>query len=174
MDLVTDQFPSLALALEPPTERQRTHTLTGQHLIDGALLRRVFFVLGPTISVVTLVAFSASLLSGGWQFGDPATGTTMLAASGAAWATIVLGQMANAFAVRSPTQWPGALGWTSNPYLPWAVASGLVFLVVLLYVPWLAQLLGQAPPSAIGWAVAVAVVPAVFGMDMIYKRWRAE
>jgi len=175
IDLVTDQFPSLALAVEPPTDEQRKRPLAGQHLIDRTVLRRVFGVLGPTVATASMVAFVLSLWVAGWVPGaPPPTGPGMLAASGAAWATIILGQTANAFAVRSASHWPGALGWTSNRYLPWAVLSALVFMVVLLFVRPVATLLGQAPPPLVGGVVAVLVVPALLVADLVDKRLRRD
>ena len=53
--------------------------------------------------------------------GGPATlpdrAATWLAASGAAFIAVVLGQAANAFACRSATRWPGDSGWTTNRLL---------------------------------------------------------
>ena len=90
----------------------------GRHLIDGALLRRVFGVLGPTEAVVEMTAFVVALVAAGWRPGDTfPTGHALVAASGAAFAAVVIGQIANAFACRSATRWPGALGWTSNRLL---------------------------------------------------------
>ena len=54
-----------------------------------------------------MAAFIAALVAAGWRPGDSfPTGHALLAASGAAFAAVVLGQMANAFACRSATRWP--------------------------------------------------------------------
>ena len=63
-----------------------------------------------------MAAFLVSLLAAGWRPGEPFPGGhDLLAASGAAFMAVVFGQMANAFACRSSTRWPGALGWTTQP-----------------------------------------------------------
>lgn len=43
-------------------------------------------------------------------------------ASGTAFTTVVLGQMATAFACRSEVRWVGRLNWRGNPLLLGAVA----------------------------------------------------
>ncbi|WP_318567015.1 cation transporting ATPase C-terminal domain-containing protein [Salinigranum marinum] len=75
----------------------------------------------------------------------------------------------DAFASRSTTQWPGALGWTSNRPLVLSVLTGLVVLAVLLFVDPLASLLGHAPPPLVGAALAVAAAPAVLVVDLLHK-----
>jgi magnesium-transporting ATPase (P-type) len=173
LDLVTDQLPALALGTESPTERTLREPPRGQHLVDGALLRRVFGVLGPAEALVEMSAFVVTLLASGWR---PDQGVpeprALLAASGAAFAAVVIGQAANAFACRSTTVTPATLGWRSNPLLLAGVAAELLMLLGLLYVEPLAQLLGQRPPSAEGWAVAALAAPVALAADAIHKRLR--
>ena len=124
LDIGTDLLPALALGAEPPNPRALARPPVGRHLIDGALLRRVFGVLGPTEAVMEMTAFIVALVAAGWRPGDSfPTGNALMAASGAAFAAVVIGQAANAFACRSATRWPGALGWTSNRLLLGAVGG---------------------------------------------------
>ena len=94
--------------------------------------------------------------------GDPGTsfptGDALLAASGAAFTAVVLGQAANAFACRSATVPPWRLGWFSNRLLVWAVLAELGLLAVFLFLGPLAAVLGHAPPSPGGLAVALAAI----------------
>ena len=63
---------------------------------------RAFAVLGFVEAAVALTAFVVSLDAQGWRPGQEfPTGPALLAASGAAFTAIVLGQVANAFACRS-------------------------------------------------------------------------
>ena len=79
-----------------------------------------------------MTAFLVALVAAGWRPGQPfPTGHALLAASGAAFTAVVIGQVANAFACRSATRWPGALGWTSNRLLLGAVAVELLALAGL-------------------------------------------
>jgi magnesium-transporting ATPase (P-type) len=170
IDLGTDVFPALALGIEPPHRDGADEPISGRHLIDESLLGRVFGVLGPTLAAVGMAAFVGSLWSGGWGPDGPIPDrSVVMAASGAAFSAIVIGQMANAFACRSTTQWPGALGWTSNRPLVLSVLTGLVVLAVLLFVDPLASLLGHAPPPLVGAVLAAAAAPAVLVADLLHK-----
>jgi len=170
LDIGTDLLPALALGAEPPREGVLRKTHRGQHLIDGSLLRRVFGVLGPAEAVVEMSAFVAVFIAVGWRPGEVfPTGHALLAASGAAFSAVVLGQMANAFACRSTTRWPGSLGWMTNRLLLSAVAAELLALGVFLFVPPVASLLGHAPPPLWGWAVATLAIPAVLAAAALHK-----
>ena len=174
IDIGTDLLPALALGAEPPDKDVLRKPLRGRHLLDGPLLRRVFGVLGPTEAAVAMFAFVVALVAAGWRAGaEFPTGHALLAASGAAFSAVVLGQVANAFACRSTTRWPGSLGWTSNRLLLGAIAVELLALVGFLFVPPLASLLGHAPPPLWGWAVAGLAIPAVLAADALHKRMRA-
>jgi hypothetical protein len=78
-------------------------------------------------------------------------GTALFSASGAAFTAVVAGQMANAFACRSASLWPGNLGWFSNRYLVLAVFCEAAMLIGFLYFSPFAKLLGQAPPNMVGY-----------------------
>jgi magnesium-transporting ATPase (P-type) len=170
LDVVTDQLPALALGIEPPGEDVPDHPPRGERLLDRALLYRVFGVLGPAEAVVEMAAFAAVLWADGWHPGGPPPAAgTLLAASGAAFAAVVIGQAANAFACRDTARWAGALGWTTNPLLVVGVGMEILLLVLLLFLEPLASLLGQAPPPAIGWVVAMLAAPAVLLADAAHK-----
>ena len=173
IDIGTDTLSAVALGAEPPSKHLLERPPVSGRLLNRTVLRRAFGVLGPTIAFATMVAFIASFVAAGWRPGDPfPTGSVVMAASGAAFMTVVLGQIANAFACRSSTKWPGELGWTTNRLLFPAVAGGLVFALVTVFVPAIAQTLGQAPPLAIGWVVAVATMGLMLGVDALDKRLR--
>jgi len=173
LDIGTDLLPALALGAEKPTARSVRHPLPGRHLLDRKVLTRVFGVLGPVEATVEMSAFLAVMLAAGWRPGDafPA-GDVLLQASGAAFTAVVFGQFANAFACRSTTVWPGALGWGTNRGLVAAVAVEAVLLGAFLFVPPLAKLLDHAPPTAAGMVVAASAIPAVLATDAAHKGWR--
>ncbi len=173
LDIGTDLLPALALGAEAPNPGALEQPPSGRHLIDGALLRRVFGVLGPTEAVMEMTAFVVALVAAGWRPGDTfPTGHALLAASGAAFAAVVIGQAANAFACRSATRRPGALGWTSNRLLVGAVAVELVLLAGFLLVGPIAELLEHAPPPAAALFVAALTAPALLAADALHKRQR--
>jgi magnesium-transporting ATPase (P-type) len=173
IDIGTDTLSAVALGAEPPSR----HVLRGPpisgRLLNRTVVLRAFGLLGPAIALMTLAAFVTTFVASGWSPGeDFPTGTTLLAASGAAFMAVVLGQMANAFACRSATRTPWALGWTSNRLLIPAVLAGLAFALVTVLVPPIASLLTQGPPTWVGWSVALAAIPVMLATDAAYKAVR--
>ena len=100
------------------------------------------------------------------------TGGGLLAASGAAFSAVVLGQLGNAFACRSTRLRPAALGWTTNRLLLWAVAAEVAALAVFLGLEPVAGELRHSPPTAVGWLLALSAPLAVVVADALDKRWR--
>ncbi len=151
LDIGTDIAPAAALGAEPASR----HALEGRprrgHLLDRSVLRRSFGVLGPTEAIVEMAAFFATFWAVGWRPGDGfPEGSTLLMASGAAFTAVVLGQAANAFACRSASRPPWRLARPANRLLIGAVAAMIVLLVGFLFIPPIADLLGQAPPERRG------------------------
>ncbi|USC15199.1 cation-transporting P-type ATPase [Rhodococcus aetherivorans] len=173
IDIGTDLLPALALGGEPPSRDTLKRPPERRHLVDGTLLVRVFGVLGPTEAIVEMSAFLVALLVAGWRpGGEFPTGAALLAASGAAFTAVVLGQVGAAFACRSATRPPWQLGWGSNRLLLWAVLAELVALVVFLGVGPVADVLGHAVPPLEALGVALLGIPAVLVVDSVYKRVR--
>lgn len=169
LDIGTDLLPALALGAERPSTRTMTGPFRLGSLIDRRVLRRAFGVLGPTESLVSMVAFVVTLRLGGWSVGADPGPQLLAAASGTAFAAIVLGQLANAFACRSESRWIGATGFTGNRLLQLAVAAEAAILIVYLAVPPLSDLLGGALPDATGWLLAALAIPAVWAVDAADK-----
>ncbi|MFJ4261680.1 cation-translocating P-type ATPase [Paenarthrobacter nicotinovorans] len=172
LDIGTDLLPALALGAEQPGKKVLQRPPEKRHLMDRQLMLRAFVIMGPTEALVSMAAFTVELFAGGWSRGKPWDMSLPMEASGAAFATVVLGQMATAFACRSATVPPWRQGWFSNRLLLWAIAAELTALAVFLYAPPLAQILGQAPPTVLGWSVGVFVIPAVLAADWAYKHLR--
>jgi calcium-translocating P-type ATPase len=170
LDIGTDLLPALALGSEAPGKGTLKRPPERRHLMDRALMFRVFGLLGPVEALFEMTAYTAVLLGGGWRPGAelPAS-DVLMAASGAAFTTVVLGQLANAFACRSASTPPWRLGWVTNRLLAWAVLAELGLLLVFLFVGPIATVLGHAPPSPGGLAVALAAIPAVLVADWLYK-----
>ncbi|PXY19015.1 cation-translocating P-type ATPase [Prauserella muralis] len=174
LDIGTDLLPALALGAEPPNPRTMRGRARIGALIDGRVARRAFGVLGPAEGIATMVAFLGVLLAGGWQLGTaPPTGLLAMA-SGTAFATIVLAQLANAFACRSESRWIGRVGVRGNPLLLYAVVFELGMLAAFLLLPPLPELLGGSLPSVLGWALACVAIPAVLLADTLHKALRSR
>ncbi|QKW33929.1 cation-transporting P-type ATPase [Actinomadura sp. NAK00032] len=172
LDIGTDILPALALGAEPAGHRTMDGRARTGRLIDRRLLGRVFGVLGPAEAAVTMAAFAAVLAAGGWSWGETPSDGLLSTASGTAFATVMLGQMAAALACRSESRWAGRLRWTGNPLLLGAVAADAVLMAVFLGIPPVADLLGGGPPSALGWLIALTAVPAVLLADAAAKAAR--
>jgi hypothetical protein len=131
-------------------------------------------VLGPTEAFVEMSAFAVTLVAAGWRPGETPETADLFAASGAAFSAVVIGQAANAYACRSSTTVPWRLDRPRNPLLAGAVATMFVALALFLFVPPLADLLEQAPPTLLGGAVALLAAPAVLLADAADKARRAR
>jgi magnesium-transporting ATPase (P-type) len=170
LDIGTDVLPALALGAEPPGEHVLDRPPTRRHLIDRPLFARAFGVLGPVEALMELTAFLVVFLAAGWLPGDAfPEGTVLLTASGAAFTAVVFGQVANAFACRSTVRPAWRVPVRANPLLLWAIGSEVAMLAAFLYVPFIADVLDQAPPSWAGFAVALLAIPAVLGADTVQK-----
>ena len=170
LDIGTDTFPAVALGAEPPERGALRQPPARGRLLDRTVALRAFGVLGPTEALVEMGAFFAVFLAAGWQPGESFTATgVVLAASGAAFFAVVVGQMANAFACRSATSWPGRLGWTTNRVLLVALVIEGGIAATFLAIPGLASLLDQDLPTMAGVLVALLAAPAVLAADAAYK-----
>jgi magnesium-transporting ATPase (P-type) len=171
LDIGTDLVPALALGTERPDPEVLNRPPERRHLIDGALIRRVFGALGPTEAVMEMFAFVVALIAAGWVIGGEfPTDQAVAAASGAAFASVVVGQSANGFACRSDTKPPWELGWGTNRLLLFGVALAAAFLCLALTVPAFAGLLGQVAPPAVVWPAILLSAPAVLVVDTARKR----
>jgi magnesium-transporting ATPase (P-type) len=174
LDIGTDLLPALALGAEPPDSRVLEGPVRRTTLIDRRMLRRVFGVLGPTEAVAEMLAFTSVLLAGGWAWGATPSDHVLQVASGAGFAAVVLGQLANAFACRSQRSWALGPPVMSNPLLVGAVAVELVVLVGFLTVPPLPGLLGGDWPTLLGWGLALLAIPLVVAADATQKAMAAS
>jgi magnesium-transporting ATPase (P-type) len=119
-----------------------------------------------------MFAFVAVLMAGGWDWGTPPDAGLLAQASGAYFITVVAAQMGNALACRSSTLTIGHLGLFTNPMLIWSVLIALGIALAMVFIPPLASLLGQASPTAIGWAVAAVAPLVLLLVDAADKAWR--
>lgn len=171
LDIGTDVLPALALGAEPPARHVLDRPPNRGHLLDRRLFARAFGILGPVEAIAALAVFLISLLAAGWYPGAPfPTGPALAAASGAAFTTIVFGQVANAYACRSTARPIWRIPVRTNKLLLWAVLAELVMLAGFLYLAPLAELLDHSGPTTIGALTALLVIPAVLGADALYKR----
>jgi magnesium-transporting ATPase (P-type) len=174
-DVGSDVMPALALGAEVPSARVLQTPMAGRHLLDRPVLVRAFGLLGCVESIMVMAAFFATYVGAGWRPGHSLPAGILLPfASGAAFLALGIAQTANAFACRSTTRWPGALGWTSNHLLLQATVVQMSLLAAFLLVPSLAQVLGHSPPQGWGFVVALFAFPAVLLADGAQKWWKTQ
>jgi P-type Ca2+ transporter type 2C len=155
LNLVTDTFPALALAVEPAEhDVMKRPPRDPQEAILSRSFLGVITVYAIMISIATLVAFLIALDRGTLERAITVAFMTLALAQG-----FHLGNARSSGAVLS-IQRVGAN--------PWALgALGLVIALQLLsvYVPWLADILGLVPLSRADWALVLpaAMMPAVIG-----------
>jgi magnesium-transporting ATPase (P-type) len=175
LDIGTDTMSAVALGAEPPSRNVLARKPVSGRLLNRSVARRAFGVFGPVEAFLSMAAFLVALVVAGWNPGDTfPSGVALEAASGAAFMTVVFAQAGNAFACRSTTRWPGALGWTTNRLLIPAVTVGLLFAFAVLFIGPIAAELGQTTPPPAGWMVAIAAPIVLLAVDAGDKRWRRE
>ena len=169
LDLGTDTLSATALGAEPARHAVSESRPVSGRLLDKRVAFRSFGVLGPAEAMAEMGAFFAVFFAAGWRPGQSFPESAMLAASGAAFGTVVLAQTANAFACRSATLPVWRMPFLGNRLL---IAAGLVELALagtfLLADP-VAELLGHAGPPAIGWVIALGSMPLILAADGAHK-----
>lgn len=153
INLVTDIFPGLALALEPTAPGVMQHGPQSQR---SGFLSRPFLVLigwqGAMLAAINLSAYAWALS----RYGAGAHARTI------ALLVLVSGQLGHLFNCRSRTH-SAIEGVTRNPYIWMAAGSMIVLQTLAVYFTPLARVLDLVPPNAVdGVVIAIAaVVPIV-------------
>jgi Ca2+-transporting ATPase len=164
LNLVTDTFPALALALEPaePGVMRRSPRDPERAILSVRFLRAMGFY-ATLITTVTLAAYAWGL-----QSGDPAKAVTI------AFMTLALAQLFHLGTARSRGP---VIAWRRMTANPWALgAVPLVIALQILSVQWppLATVLKTVPLDRAEWMVvaALSVAPAVVGqmIDVMQER----
>lgn len=166
LNLVTDTFPALALALEPaePGVMQRPPRDPEAALMSGRFVRTIGFY-GGLITVSTLGAFLLALTRhpGGYE-----TAVTY------AFMTLALAQILHLGNARSlgPVLSPAAI--VRNRWALGAVALAIGLQMAAVYVTPLAGVLRVVPLAPSDWLVIgpLALVPAVVGQALRWQRAR--
>jgi magnesium-transporting ATPase (P-type) len=174
IDVGTDTISAVALGAEPPSRGLLDGPPVSGSLFNRSVARRAFGLLGPAVAVGTMAAFTLSLVDSGWRFGDQPAASTLAAASGAAFLTVIVSQAANAFACRSFTVTPFRLGWTTNPWILPAVGASVAISITLLGWPAVAQQMGHTWPGPVGVLVAVGTAATTLAVDAADKAARAR
>jgi magnesium-transporting ATPase (P-type) len=169
LDIGTDTFSATALGAEPAhVDISEDRPNTGR-LLDRKVAFRAFGLLGPVEAVVEMAAFFAVFIAAGWRPGEAFPDSVIPAASGAAFVTVVLAQTANAFACRSTVRPVWRMSFWGNRLLIAGASCGLALAGVFLFVPSVAELLGQESPPWPGWLIAAVSIPLLLLADGVHK-----
>jgi Ca2+-transporting ATPase len=166
LNLVTDTFPALALALEPgePEVMTRPPQERGGAILSRGFVRAIGFY-AALITAVVLAAFLWGLRPGGEGYAHAVTLSFM---------TLAFAQLLHLGNARSAGPVLSARRATANRFAVAAVGVGIGLQVLALEVAPLARLLGLQALSWGDWTIVVtlSVVPAAMGQLIRLRRAR--
>ena len=164
VNLITDSAPALAMGVDPETDdvmarppRRMTDRIIDTRMWLGVLFR------GTVIAAATLLTLDL-FLPGGWVEGHD----SLDVARTAAFTTLVLAQLFNAFNCRSETS-SAFHRMLSNPWLWAAVGFGVTAQVLVVQVPFLQAAFGTAALDPTHWLACAALASAVLWSDELRK-----
>jgi magnesium-transporting ATPase (P-type) len=180
VDLGTDMMPALALGAELPEPGVMDNPPRNlkEHVITLPLLWRAYLWLGPVQSLAALAAFYFMYWTNGYwgQWLDlPASGELYRAATGMALAAVVTTQIGNLFAQRTERTSIFRISLFSNPLLWVGIATELLFICLIVYVPFFQDAIGTAAFPLENWWFLFAWTPSLLLVDELRKallRWR--
>jgi Ca2+-transporting ATPase len=166
LNMVTDVFPALALAMEPGEKdiMERPPRPPEAALLDPTTVRSIV-TFGLLITLSTLAAFSYGRLVQGYptaSAGDKAV--TM------AFMTIALAQLLHVFNSRKEGKPIRGRQWLSNRYVLGAIVLTVGLQLAAVYLPPLQKVLKTAPPSGEDWLVIGLCALAPFAVGQLWRR----
>ncbi|HSP72612.1 MAG TPA: HAD-IC family P-type ATPase, partial [Gaiellaceae bacterium] len=176
IDLGTEILPALALGREPaePGLMERPPRPRSEGVITKAMLVRAWVFLGLIEAALVLGGFFFVLLRAGWGWGD-ATGAgtplheAYLQATTMTFAGIVACQLGTALAARTEHASLRQVGFFTNPLLLWGIASEIVFLAAIVFLPPLQHLFGTRALGGAELAILCAFPVVVWGADELRR-----
>jgi magnesium-transporting ATPase (P-type) len=174
VDLGTDIVPALALGAEPPEPgvMNRPPRSLHEHVVTGAMLRRAYFWLGPVQSLAAMSPFYYQYWTNGYwgQWLDlPSSGPLYRSATAMALAAVVTTQIGNLFAQRSERLSFLRLPPTGNRLIWIGIATELILIVAIVYVPFLQEIIGTAAFDPVNWIFLALWAPALLLVDEMRK-----
>ena len=164
LNLITDVFPAMALALEPsaPDMMKRPPRDPSEKLLNPEFVGLIAWQ-GLLLAAATLVAFRVGLDRHG------SGGAGLLRAETMAFMTLALAQVAHAFNARSQRRTAFTSRLFTNGWLWAAVLACVLLQAAAVSVPLLQRVLRTLPPSPSDWAVIVACSLAPVAVVEIVK-----
>ena len=164
LNLVTDVFPAMALALEPsaPDMMKRPPRDPAEKLLNPQFVGLIAWQ-GLLLAAATLVAFRVGLNRHGSE------GAGLLRAETMAFMTLALAQVAHAFNARSQRRTAFTSRLFTNGWLWAAVLACVLLQAAAVSVPLLQRVLHTVPPSPSDWAVIISCSLAPVAVVEIVK-----
>jgi magnesium-transporting ATPase (P-type) len=174
IDLGTDLVPALALGAEPPEPgvMDRRPRQRADHIVDRTLLLRAYLFLGLIQATAVMAAFFAFYWANGYagQWLDlPDEGVLYQQAVAVALAAVVATQIGNLFAQRTERSSIVSVGFFSNRLIWVGIASELVIIAMIVYVPVLQRIVGTAGIPLVTWLWLVPLIPLLLVTDELRK-----
>ena len=188
IDLGTDMLPALGLGAEPAQNEAMSQPprLTSEHLLNRAVLRRAYLVIGLAEAFLAMIGYAMAWASHGIGLSDLQTmapdllhhtaSPELLAlqreASTVALGSIVFAQAGAVWACRSErmTAWMAARKLNRNGLIWFGVGLELLAFVWIQRSPTLQHILQLAPIPSQFWWWLLCCVPAVLLVDAAHKR----
>ncbi len=142
------------------------------------MLARAYLWLGPIQSLAAMAAFYFMFWTSGYagQWLDlPASGLLYRAATAMTLGAVVTTQIGNLFAQRTERTSLVKIGLFSNRLVWVGIATELVLIALIIYVPFLQTIFGTAALGTQHWLFLFAWAPALLvadeGRKLLLRRW---
>ncbi len=174
IDLGTDILPAIALGVDPAEKGNMHHAPRD---IKKRVLNRAFvtdfFLTGSIVGASVTGAFLWTIFQDGWSWGMGTSGEYHHAMT-VAFTSLVFVQLVNAFSARSKTQSIIHQNPISNSFLVVAILTSILMVLLMIYAPFLNQVLKTVPLSMSDWGVVsiASLVPllAVETRKLVLRR----
>jgi len=187
VDLGTDLLPALALGVERPEPdiMKKPPRPKTRPLIDRGLLWRSFGWLGLIEAILCYTGFFLVFYVSGnlgiflpiasflkiptFLFTPMSLYAAYAIANTVYHAGVVTSQVGNAFACRTETAHTTAMGWFSNKYLWMGVGAELLIILLLIYVPFLADIFNHVQIPLLYWPGLLMYAVIIYGLEWLRK-----
>jgi potassium/sodium efflux P-type ATPase len=174
IDLGTDMVPALALGAEAPERgvMEKPPRNLKEHAITPTLLLRAYAWLGAIQSIAAMSAFYFIFWTNGYWgqwLNLPSTGMIYQIATAMTLATVVATQVGNLFAQRTERISVFEVGFFTNRLIWVGIATELVLLLVIIYVPHFQSVFGTYGIAPLHWLFALGWMPVLFLADELRK-----
>lgn len=158
IDIGTDILPALALGIDQPEQdiMKRPPRNINKKIMDKNFILRFLFI-GIAIGTIVVAVYIYVISIYGWKWGEglDKESMTYLKGSTAAFATLIIIQMVNAYNARSEKHSVFRTGFLSNKYLIGAILISLFSTWLMIELPFLNKILHTVSLNLYEWTVII-------------------